>query len=183
MKCCFIGHRKINYSKELEEKLEKIIENLIIKFNVFTFLFGSRSEFNDLCHKVVTKLKEKYPEVRRVMYTCKSESCTFENEREKFERLIFKFTGSNSELLGYEEEREFNTKYVSGRASYIERNQAMINESDYCIFYYDESYKPPLKKIYKQDKSYYKPNSGTKLAFDYAKRKNKKILNVFIENI
>lgn len=179
MKCCFIGHRKINYSKELEEKLEKIIENLIIEFNVFTFLFGSRSEFNDLCHKVVTKLKEKYPKVRRVMYTCKSESCTLENEREKFEQLISKFIGSNSELLGYEEECEFKTKYVSGRASYIERNQAMINESDYCIFYYDEFYNLPLKKISKQGKSYYKANSGTKLAFNYAKRKNKKIINIF----
>ena len=183
MKCCFIGHRKINYSKELEEQLEKIIEDFIIEFNDITFLFGSRSEFNDLCHKVVTRLKEKYPDIRRVMYTCKSESCTLENEKEKFEQLISKFTGLNSELLCYEEECEFNTKYVSGRASYIERNQAMINESDYCIFYYDESYKPTLKINFNQNKSYYKPNSGTKLAFDYAKRKNKKILNIFIKNI
>ena len=57
--CCFIGHRKIYLTKELEEKTKNVIENLIINKEVTTFLFGSKSEFDSLCHKIVTDLKDK----------------------------------------------------------------------------------------------------------------------------
>ena len=43
-----------------------------------------------------------------------------------------------------EEEVEHKTKYTAGKASYIERNFAMIDDSDYCIFYYDNNYKPNM---------------------------------------
>ena len=55
--CCFFGHRKIDETEELKNKLSEIIENLIVNENVDTFLFGSKSEFDDLCHKIVTNLK------------------------------------------------------------------------------------------------------------------------------
>ena len=63
--CCFFGHRKIEITEELKNRLLAIIENLIISENVTTFLFGSRSQFDDLCHTIVTELKEKYPHLRR----------------------------------------------------------------------------------------------------------------------
>ena len=56
--CCFIGHRKIDLTKELEEKSRNVIEDLIINKKVTTFLFGSKSEFDSLCHKIVTDLKD-----------------------------------------------------------------------------------------------------------------------------
>ena len=56
--CSFIGHRKIDESEELKQRLINVIEDLIVNHNVFTFLFGSRSEFNDLCHEIVTNLKK-----------------------------------------------------------------------------------------------------------------------------
>ena len=37
--CCFIGHRKINLTKELEDNLIKTIEDLIINKGVNRFLF------------------------------------------------------------------------------------------------------------------------------------------------
>ena len=55
--CCFFGHRKIDETAELKNRLYEIIENLIVNENVDTFLFGSKSEFDDLCHKIVTNLK------------------------------------------------------------------------------------------------------------------------------
>lgn len=55
--CCFLGHRKIENSDELEQTLYKISEHLITKENVHTFLFGSKSQFDDLCYKVITELK------------------------------------------------------------------------------------------------------------------------------
>ena len=81
--------------------------------------------------------------------------------------------------MGVEEDRGFKTKYTSGKASYVERNQAMIEDSDFCIFYYDENYHPEMRKYSKKNCSFYQPKSGTKLAYIYAIRKKKTCINVF----
>jgi len=179
MICCFIGHRKINITKEQEQKLKAIIEDLIINNNVSTFLFGSKSEFDSLCHSIVSELKQKHPNIKRIKYTCKSESCLFEDEKEKWQNILSKLEKQNISLNAFEEEFEHKTKYTSGKASYIERNFAMIDDSDYCIFYYDENYKPQKRKYKKSDVFEYQPNSGTSLSFYYAKQKNKFIMNIF----
>ena len=176
--CSFFGHRKIEITKELKQKLKEVIEDLIVNHNVLTFLFGSRSEFNSLCHEVVTKLKEKYTNVVRKCYTCKSEGFTLESERAELEEYYSRYTKEKVALLGFEEEVEHKTKYTAGRASYVERNQAMINDSDYCVFYYDENYKPEMRKYSKRSIGYYQPKSGTALAHAYAKQKKKIIINM-----
>ena len=58
--CCFFGHRKIKETPELESKLIEVIEDLIVNRDVTTFLFGSKSEFDSYCKKIVDRLKEKY---------------------------------------------------------------------------------------------------------------------------
>ncbi len=65
---CFIGHRNVKLDDDKVEKLKTIIENLIIKDNAQIFLFGSRSDFDYVCHKIVTELKEKYPHIQRRCY-------------------------------------------------------------------------------------------------------------------
>ena len=55
--CCFIGHRKIEKSVELTQRVRAVINDLIENKGVTTFLFGSRSEFDDLCHEIVTELQ------------------------------------------------------------------------------------------------------------------------------
>ena len=166
--CSFFGHRNINANNDLKQKVKNCIEELIINYNVQTFLFGSKSNFNDLCHLAVSELKEKYPNIKRVFYTCKSEGCTLEIEREKYEIIYSRLLNQKIRLLGFEEEFEHKSKYEAGRASYVERNQAMINDSDFCIFYYNKNYVPSTKT-----------NSGTKLAYEYAVRRKKKIINLF----
>ena len=109
MICCFIGHRKINITEEQELKLKTIIEDLIINKKVSTFLFGSKSEFDSLCHSIVSDLKSKYPSIKRIKYTCKSESCLLENEKEKWENILSKLEKQKIKLLGYEEEFEHKT--------------------------------------------------------------------------
>ena len=52
---------------------------------------------------------------------------------------------------------------VSGKAVYIQRNQEMIDNSKYCIVYYDEQNATTLRR------------SGTKIALEYAVRKKKEI--------
>ena len=64
--CCFIGHREINVTDELKEKLRVVIECLIVDENIDTFLFGSKSQFDDLCYDIVTEIKKKYPHIKRI---------------------------------------------------------------------------------------------------------------------
>ena len=176
--CSFFGHRKIDITEELKQKLKCVIEDLIVNHNVQIFLFGSKSEFDELCHLLVTEIKESYPKIKRIVYTCKSESCILETEREKWERIYSNVFNKSVELLGVEEEFEHKTKYTAGKAGYLERNQAMIDNSEYCIFYYDKNYKPPQRKLSKSNLSFYQPQSGTSLAYKYAKQKQKVIINV-----
>ena len=176
--CSFFGHRKIVITEELKETLKELIEDLIINHNVSTFLFGSRRRFDNLSHMVVTELKEKYPDIKRVAYTCRNETCILACEREKWEKLYSHFQKREVCLLCVEEEFEHKTKYSSGKASYIERNQAMIDDSDYCIFFFDDAYKPEISKRSKCSNTSYQPNSGTRLAYLYALKKSKVIFNL-----
>ena len=54
----------------------------------------------------------------------------------------------------------------------------MIEKSDFCIVYYTEDYKPQRRKYNKKDLFSYQPKSGTELAYNYAIKKNKNIINV-----
>ncbi len=82
-------------------------------------------------------------------------------------------------IKGYEESVCPKGVGNAGRAGYAERNQAMIRESDVCVFYYDKSYLPVRRKYGKRDLADYQPPSGTALAYHYAESKNKAIINCF----
>ena len=75
--------------------------------------------------------------------------------------------------------------WSAGKASYVERNQDMINASDYCVFYYDPQYQPPRRKYSKRDVSEYQAKSGTKVAFEYANQRKRggrdlTIINLYV---
>ena len=150
--CCFFGHRTINETDELRERLREIIEKLIIENSVDTFLFGSKSRFNGLCLELVTKIKEKYPYIKRVYV--RAEYPYINEDYKQYLLESYEDTYYPEKILG------------SGRASYIERNYEMIDNSNYCIVYYDESTAPTIRK------------SGTKIALDYAIKKGKEIINI-----
>lgn len=149
--CCFFGHRKIEITTELRKKLYDIIENLIIKESVNTFLFGSKSQFNDLCYNIVCDLKEKFPYIKRI-----------------YVRAEFPYINDDykSYLLQSYEETYFPKAVINaGKLVYVKRNYEMINKSKFCIVYFN--------------KNYPQPKSGTKLAYNYAISKQKIIINVF----
>ncbi len=166
--CSFFGHRKININNNLNQKIYLCIENLIVNYNVKMFLFGSKSDFNDYCHFVVSGLKQKYSNIKRVCYTCKSEGCALESQRQEYETFYLRYVNKEVYLLTFEEEHEHKTKYTANKASYVKRNQAMIDDSDICVFYYNKNYVPSSKT-----------KSGTKIAFEYAIKKKKCIINLF----
>lgn len=165
--CCFIGHRKILKTNELKCKLYNIIENLIINYGVNTFLFGSRSQFDQLCYDIVTQLKEKHDNISRIYV------------RAEFPYIRDSFT---KYLLERYEYKYYPEKIINaGRASYVERNHEMINKSAFCVMYYDKNYLPPRRKNSHNDVVDYQPKSGTALAYNYAKRKGVKIINLMGE--
>ena len=60
--CSFFGHRNVVETEELKCKLTEVIEDLIVNHSVLIFLFGSRSDLDEICNLVVTELKKKYTE-------------------------------------------------------------------------------------------------------------------------
>ena len=148
--CCFFGHRTINETKELKLKLIEIIEKLIVDEKVDTFLFGSKSRFNSLCLELVTEIKEKYPHIKRIYV------------RAEYPVINEQYT--NYLLESYEDTYYPEKILKSGTATYVERNYKMIDNSHYCIVYYDEPNAPTTRK------------SGTKIALDYAMKKGKQII-------
>lgn len=163
---CFFGHRSIAETDELKNKLYEALENLILNENVDTFLFGSKSKFDDLCYKVVTELKEKYPHIKRVYV--RAEYPYIHDDYKSYLLQSFEDT--------YYPERMIN----AGRAAYVERNYEMIDNSSFCVVYYDENYAPPRRRNGKRDLLDYQPKSGTKVAYDYATKKGRAIINTFI---
>ena len=148
--CCFIGHREINVTDELKEKLRVVIECLIVDENIDTFLFGSKSQFDDLCYDIVTEIKKKYPHIKRIFVRAE-----YPYIDESYEAYL---------LESYEDTYFPKSVLGAGKASYVKRNCEMIDNSRFCIVYYKEDYTPKGRK------------SGTKIALAYAEKKKKTII-------
>lgn len=154
MKVAFIGHREILQRESLETKLSNLLEKLIINEEANMFLFGGRSEFNNLCYDVVTKLKAIYLNIRRVYIRA---------EHEHIDDFYYEYLSTY-----YEETFYPSNVHGAGRLSYIIRNQTLVDECDVLVVYYNDNYRPCNGT-----------RSGTKIAVDYAKRKDKRIINLF----
>lgn len=150
--CCFIGHRTINETEELKSKLYETIEKLIVENSVDTFLFGSKSRFNDLCHEIVTEIKEKYPHIKRTFVRAE-----YQNIDETCKAYL---------LENYEDTYYPEKIIGAGKAVYVELNCEIIDKSRFCIVYYSEQNAPTIRK------------SCTKIALDYAMKQGKRIINI-----
>ena len=165
MNACFIGHRTIEKTNELIVSLKEIIVTLINN-GVATFLFGSKSAFDNLSWEIITELKKKYPFIKRVYV------------RSDFPRISKAY---EEYLLKSYEDTYFPSKIENvGKCSYIKRNYEMIDNSTYCVFYYNENYIPTPKSPTKSNlSSQKKRNSGTKIAYEYALKEKKEIFNLY----
>ncbi len=150
--CCFFGHRTIPETETLRIKLTTVIEALITDHHVDTFLFGSKSRFNDLCLEIVTEIKEKHRHIQRVYV------------RAEYPYIDERYT--DYLLKTYESTYYPERIRCAGRASYVERNYEMIDRSRFCIVYYDEQNIPTTRK------------SGTKVALDHAVKQGKTVIRI-----
>ena len=151
MKIAFLGHRKIENREKIRNMTTAVIAKLIDQ-GADTFLFGSRSEFDSLCHEIVSEFKRNNPQLKRV-----------------YVRAEYEFI--SDDYIAYLLERfdsTFFPKEVSnaGRAAYVKRNQVMIDLCDLAVIYYDENYSPA------------KSHSGTARAVEYLLKTKKPFINI-----
>ena len=151
-KCVFFGHSNIEINDELEKQLTQIITFQIINQNFLDFIFGGFGGFDDLCYKIVSSLKETYPQIKRIF-------CLYDRTHLNPLKLPKWIKEKEYEELIYLEPR-FNGWY---KRIYF-RNLEMIDFSDLAIFYVKEN-----------------PNSGAYKTFKYALRKKKNIINLYNE--
>lgn len=163
--CCFIGHRDIPDYEKYEEILTEIVTDLIVNKGVSIFFLGSKSDFNDLANSVVSKLKNKYSHIIKVLV------------RANYEYISDYY---KSFLLEHYDDTIFPSRISNaGKLLYVERNQAMIDASDYCVFFYNRDYSPLNNKPSGHYVDKKKKNSGTKIAYNYAISKHKEVINIF----
>lgn len=167
---CFIGHRTITNEEHLIPRLKKTILNLI-ENGADTFLFGSKSQFDDICFEIVSEFQINYPNIKRVYV--RSSYPTIDSSYKEY-------------LLDFYDETYFPKGVENaGRCSYIKRNQNMIDVANICVFYYNSEYIPPVKKAKKHSSLLptQERKSGSAIAYNYAKQKNKQIINLFTNEI
>lgn len=142
--CCVFGHWEIDEKEiEIEEKLKEAFIDLIEKKNVKTFFFGGFGNFDSLCYKVVTELKNKYTDLSRI-YVC--------DDYKYIDRPWKRHVWLKARV--YEEFVYFDMEYRGFYKRIYFRNCEIINHSDYGVFY--------IRKT---------ENSGAYKALLYAKKK------------
>ena len=151
MKVAIVGRRKINKSQDLIDKLTKVFVELIENEGADTFLFGSQSQFDDLCYEIVTELRYKYTHIQRIWVRAEYRYCS-----EDYLRRVLTF---------YEDTIYPKRVYNAGRFAYIARNEVLVDMCDVLLTYLDS--------IYKRNTA-----SGTKMTFDYAQKMRKRIINI-----
>lgn len=147
--CSCFGHAEVKITEELRVRTGRAVDDAL-NDGVRTFLFGGRSDFDDLVYDVVTQKKSERPAlgIRRIF--------CFPLERD-LRRPPHWFP--KREYEGCEcPEKQFDGWFKS----LYYRNCAMIDESDWVLFYAEN-----------------RQNSGAYKAYTYAVKAHKNIINLF----
>lgn len=122
----------------------------LLDIGVDFFIFGSKGEFNDLAYDVLNAFRICGNYNFKTVYI----RAEYPNASEKY----------CLNLLNYYDEAYMPSHLKkAGKAVYVLRNYYMIDSSDVVVVY--------LEDIAQN-------NSGTQIAFNYAKKKNKQIINI-----
>ncbi len=120
---CFLGDRGIKITPQLRKEIRATAERLIVQEGVRIFLFGDKSPFNDLCVETVTEFKQRYPTIKRVYVRADYPVIT-----KLYEEYILETYDETYMPEGIKE---------SSPKRYAERNDKMIEESDFAIVYHN----------------------------------------------
>ncbi|MBQ3158721.1 MAG: DUF1273 family protein [Clostridia bacterium] len=151
--CCFFGHRFITNEIQVRERLIKVLDKLIQKgYN--QFIIGTHGDFDRLALSVCRELRRENDIKIVVVFTSVSK--------------IIKNKNSNLSSIDLYQDCEtiiYDIENIYYKNQIMISNQQMIKNSDFVIFYVDES----------------KSISGAKTAMKFAIKNKKKIYNLFLE--
>lgn len=149
--CSFFGHHAINSKEIVREKISLIISDLINN-NFSTFLVGYHGDFDKLVLEELIKAKKLncHIEIRLIFTTL-----TFLKPK------YFDYVESLREKGVQTKIYEIESIYYKNKITFS--NKCMLNESQYAVFYVDESQK----------------QSGAKSILKLAKKNNINYLNLF----
>ena len=148
--CSFFGHSEIEVTEKLyASTLTEIMK--LIDLGCRIFYFGGYGLFDDLCYQIVTKIKQENPNLSIQRIYCVSQERYLRKKCPYFKRE------------DYDEVIYLIPSFEGWYKSIYFRNCAMIDESDFIVFYAEEREK-----------------SGAYKAYQYAKKKkNKYIVNLW----
>lgn len=146
--CSFFGHRHIEYSEEFMQSIESTVDELLKK-GVTSFYFGGFGDFDDYCHKAVTKARQNNLQIKRI-YCLQDEILTNPKKRPKF------LSDENYESFEY-----FPPEFEYWYKRIYYRNIEIIKRSDFSIFYIRNT-----------------ENSGAYKALSYARRSKTTIIEL-----
>ena len=149
--CSFFGHREITVS----EKIYATVTAEILKsvdFGCRVFYFGGYGDFDRLCYQIVTEIKTINPNIHITRVYCVA--------REEYLRKRVRYFNPDD----YDEVIFLEPSFSGWYKSIYYRNCAMIDKSNYVIFYTEQ-----------------RESSGAFKAYNYAKKKrNKRLVNLFL---
>ncbi|MCM1306180.1 MAG: hypothetical protein NC037_02025 [Bacteroides sp.] len=146
--CSCFGHKDVEITDELRAKTAAEIDRAIAD-GVRIFLFGGLSDFDDLCYDIVTEKKNANVQLNIKRIFCFPLDKHLHKPPHWFKRK------------DYEELTCPKKSYDYWYPSIYFRNIAMIDESDWVLFYAEQREK-----------------SGAYKAYEYAKKKRKHIVNL-----
>ena len=144
--CAFFGHRKIEERSKIKEKVKAFLIEKIENENFRRFYFGGFGEFDDICYEIVTELKQRYSDIKRCFCVVDEK---WLNKKPKW-----------LEKIEYEEIISFALAFEWWYKRIYFRNCAMIDQSDFVVFFVVD-----------------KENSGANKSLVYAKSKKKSLIN------
>lgn len=144
--CSFFGHRTIEKTHELY--LATVAEIMrTIELGCRIFYFGGFGEFDDFCYQIVTRIKKKHPDLLLQRIFCVAQEKMLQKKARYFK------DGEYEDIVYLVPSFEY------WYTSIYYRNCAMIDASNFVVFYAEE----------RQDSGAYK-------AYKYAKKKKGKYI-------
>lgn len=148
--CSFFGHRDVTVTDELYTNTEAEIMR-VLNEGCRTFYFGGYGDFDDLCYRIVTKIKNARADLSIERVYCVSQ--------ERYLRKKVRYFNHDD----YDDIICLTPSFEGWYKSIYFRNCAMIDQSTFVIFYAEA-----------------RENSGAYKAYKYAARKKgKDIVNLF----